>query len=149
VTWQSPSPDKPTRRVRKRFETLASCIVFVTTRAQYVDSDAWIISRQGYDIPAPLRGKLPHKKLGYWCPCCMTARKFYPTVPMQVFHAQKKVWSTERNRYIYTTRKLRLLRCRVCGITNRDAKFRRSNQPWEVRRFKRGARRATVRTVHR
>lgn len=138
VTWQSP---KTERRLKKKFESLAAAIVFVTTRAQYVDPEAWIISRHGYDVPPKLRGKLPHKKLGYWCPCCMTARKFYPTVPPQEFEAMKKV-KVDKGQFDWKARRLRVLQCKVCGVTNRDAKFRRSNQPWTVRRFKRGVTRA-------
>lgn len=137
VTWVSPRTGK---RLKRKMESLASAVVFVTTKAQYVDEDAWIISRIGYDIPPKLRGKLPHKKLGYWCPCCMTNRKFYAAIPEATFHVMKKV-KVDKG-YEFKLRELRLLRCKVCGITNRDSKFRRSNQPWEVRRFKRGVTRA-------
>jgi len=139
VTWASPTTG---RRLKHKEESLASAIILVTTRIQYADPNAWIISRIGYDVPPRLRGKLPHKTLGYWCPCCMTARKFYPTVPEARFYANKKVWSEEKRRYETRVRVLRLLRCKVCGITNRDVKFRRSNQPWEKRKFKRGVTRA-------
>jgi hypothetical protein len=139
VTWQSPRNQK---RLKKKFESLAAAVVFITTRAQYVDEQASVISRTGYDIPPKLRGKLPHSKLGYWCPCCMDARKFYAVIPEQEFSAMKKVWDSDQGRYKYVVRKLRVLKCKHCGITNRDAKFRRSNQPWEVRRFKRGVTRA-------
>ena len=137
VTWQSPKTHK---RLKKKFESLASAIVFVTTRAQYADSSASIISRHGYDVPPKLRGKFPHKRLGYWCPCCMDARKFYAVVPPQEIHVQKKV-PTDKG-YEYKLRRIRLLKCKICGCTNRDGKFRRSNQPWTVRKFKRGVIRA-------
>ena len=138
VSWCSPKNGK---RLKKKFESLASAIVFVTTRAQYADPDAAVISRHGYDIPPKLRGKLPRKRY-YWCPCCMTARKFYAVLPTQEITVQKKVWSSDKGRYEYKLRKIKLLRCKVCGITNRDVKFRRSNQPWTVRRFKKGVTRA-------
>jgi hypothetical protein len=139
VTWISPTRGT---RLKKKFESLASAMVFVTTKAQYVDPNASIISRHGYDVPPKLRGKFPHKRLGYWCPCCMDARKFYPVFPPQEIHVSKKVKDTDTGRYVTKLRRVRLLRCKVCGTTNRDAKFRRSNQPWEVRRFKRGVIRA-------
>lgn len=142
VTWVSPKNGK---RLKKKFESLAAAVVFVTTRAQHVDPEAWVISRHGYDIPPPLRGKLPHKKLGYWCPCCMTNRKMYAQVPEATFSALKKVWDPDKRQYVYKQRQLRVLKCKVCGTTNRDAKFRRSNQPWEVRKFKRGVTRARKR----
>jgi len=139
VAWQSPRTQK---RLKRKFQSLASAIVFVTTQAQYVDSRTTIISRHGYDVPPKLRGKFPHKRLGYWCPACMDARKFYPVNPPQIIHVQKKVWNADKERYEHKLRAVRLLRCKVCGTTNRDAKFRRSNQPWEVRKFKRGVTRA-------
>jgi hypothetical protein len=139
VSWQSPRNGK---RLKKKFESLASAVVFVTTRAQYVDPTVTVISRHGYDVPPKLRGKFPHKRLGYWCPCCMDARKFYPVSPLQVIHVQKKVWNADKGKYDYKLRPVKLLRCKVCGTTNRDAKFRRSNQPWTVRKFKRGVVRA-------
>lgn len=139
VTWVSPRTHK---RLRKYEATLATSIILITERVQYVDPDASIVSRIGYHVPPALRGKLPHPKLGYWCPCCMTARPYFPTVPEQVIYVTKKVWSDEKRRYIYVERKVRLLKCKACGLSNRDHKFRVSNQPWQIRRFKSGATRA-------
>lgn len=137
VTWQSP---RTGRRLKKYFESLPAAIHFIATKAQYVDPRACVVSRQGYHIPAKLRGRLPRP--WKWCPCCMTARKFYRAYSGETFYAQVKEWSEEKQRYIFKERRVALLRCKVCGITNRNHKYRRSNQPWEVRRFKPGARRA-------
>jgi hypothetical protein len=135
VTWISPKTNK---RMRKYFTSLPSAIVFVTTRVQYVDAKATIVSRHGYDIPPKLRGKIP--KPYKWCPCCMAARRFYRTD--DTFYGPIKIWNEKKQCYETQDRKLALMRCGTCGITNRDHKYRRSNQPWELRKFKRGVTRA-------
>ena len=148
VTWKSKRTGK---RLYKRFSSLPSAVDFITTRAQYVDPHASVISRtQHYDIPPKLRGKIPKPWL--WCPRCVTARKFYRKRPEEEFYALKKVPGSDRhgneydgrgNRiYEWKERKLAVLVCKVCGCTNRDHHFRRSNQPWEKRKFKRGVTRA-------
>jgi hypothetical protein len=72
----------------------------------------------------------------------MQPRRFRAVRPLQEFYAMVKVWSDEKKRYKWVDRKLRLLECQYCGCTNRETVFRRSNQPWEIRKFKRGVRRA-------
>jgi hypothetical protein len=72
----------------------------------------------------------------------MQPRRFRAVTPLAEFYAVVKVWSDEKQQYIPKDRKLRLLECSYCQCTNRETVFRRSNQPWEVRKFKRGARRA-------
>lgn len=141
VVWRSPKTGK---RLKKYFSTPYQAIVFITTKAQYVDSRTALIARSvGYDIPPQLRGRIP--KPWKWCPNCMGARRFKAVDPQEVFFAQVKVWNEKKFIYEYRDRKLRLMRCEICGCTNRDRKFRRSNQPWETRKFKPGVRRAKKR----
>lgn len=133
VTWVSPKTGK---RLRKNFMSLPRAIEFVAEKAQYVDPGATIVSKHGYMIPAKLRNKLP--KPWKWCPGCMKARKFYRVRPEQTFYAMIRDPVTLEMK----ERKLPLLMCRVCGTTNREPYYRRSNQLWVVRKFKRGVRRA-------
>lgn len=133
VTWRSPTTH---RRLKKNFGALPAAVFFIATKAQYADPQACIVSRQGYDIPAKLRNKLP--KPWKWCPCCMMPRKFYRVYPEESFYALIRTDRDEPRK----ERKVKLLRCKVCGVTNRNHIFRRSNQIFVVRKFKRGARRA-------
>lgn len=139
VTWQG----KSGKRFKKFFMSMPHAIQFVATKAQYVDPQACVASRHGYEVPPKLRGKFPLKRGShtyYWCPCCMDARRFY-RVGDDEFYAMKKFWSEEKKRYVWADRKLALMRCSFCGITNREPKFRHSNQPFELRKIKKGARR--------
>jgi hypothetical protein len=137
VTWKSP---KTGQRLRKYFASPWHGLVFITEKVQYVDPHAALVNRNGYDIPAKLRGKIP---LPYkWCPRCMTARRFKAVRPQETFHAMRKEWNDDKEKYEYKDRELRLLHCPQCGLTNRDSTMRRSNQPWEKRVFKKGVRRA-------
>lgn len=137
VTWVSPKTGK---RLKKYFMSLPSAIIFTAEKAQYVDPKSTIVSRHGYYVPPKLRGKIP---VPYkWCPCCMKAVRFRRVTPQVEFFAMRKEWNNEKNRYEYMDRRVALLICTTCGITNRDQKYRRSNQPWEVRKFKKGVRRA-------
>jgi len=131
ATWRSP---RSGRRFKKYFGTLIASIHFVASKAQYVDPSASVVSRQGYRIPTALAGKLPAP--WKWCPCCMTARKFYRSYPQVQFYAQRKEWSEEKGRYIWKERRVWEIHCRVCGITNRNTKYRHANQPWERVRIK-------------
>jgi hypothetical protein len=131
VTWVSPKTGK---RLKKFFPSLPAAVHFIATRAQYVDPQAAVVSRHGYRIPTKLAGKLP--KPWKWCPCCMNARKFYRTYPERQFNAMRKEWSEEKQRYVWKERRVYEMHCRVCGITNRNTKYRHANQPWEIRRFK-------------
>lgn len=147
VTWISP---KTGERLRKYFMSPWLGVHFIATKAQYVDPHAALVSRtHAYDIPIKYRGKLPRKdevdgkiRTWYWCPLCMQPRRFRAAQPSSEFYGNVKTWSEEKQQYIPKERKLRLLECSYCGCTNRDSIFRRSNQPWDVRKFKRGARRA-------
>lgn len=144
ATWVSPVTGK---RLKKKFQSLPAAIDFVASKAQYVDAEASCISRHGFYIPVKLMGKFPRRgktgKLYYWCPCCMQPRTFRRTG--DVCFAIKKFWNDEKARYDFKDVKLAVIACSTCGLTNRDSKFRASNQPLEKRRFKPGARRATKR----
>lgn len=141
ATWVSPSG----KRFKKKCVSLGAAIDFVASRAQYVDPQASVISRHGFYIPTKLMGKFPRRsrsgRLYYWCPCCMQPRTFR-RMGDQFFYANKKFWSQEKGYYEWKNVKLAVLVCTVCGLPNRDHKFRASNQPLEKRRFKPGVRRA-------
>jgi len=144
VTWISP---RTGQRLKKYFMSPWSAMEFIATKAARVDPHTALISRtRPYYIVPKHRGKLPykdaHNRTWYWCPLCMQPRRFRSVSPESFFYAQVKTWSDEKARFIWKERKLRLLHCTYCGCTNRESVFRRSNQPWEVRKFKRGARRA-------
>src|SRR5262252_4343860 len=145
VTWVSPKTHK---RLTKMMMSLPHAIVFVAERAQYVDSHATIVNRLGVDIPPGLRNKLP--KPWKWCPRCMKPRKmkrmYHSDGTPQTFYAQVKTWHVTRvdrrgkeiGYWEYPEKKLALMHCPICGVTNREQKFRRSNQPWHKTRVRRG-----------
>jgi hypothetical protein len=124
------------RRYKKRFTSLGAAIEFHARVIQQVPN-ATIISRsRGYHIPPSLRGKLP--KGWVWCPHCMKPRKYRR-------HPSGETFSVFKKDPVTFQRKLRdvaLLICPMCQNTNRDHVYRASNQPWEIRKFKRGATRA-------
>jgi hypothetical protein len=125
---------------RKKGEKLCTTLggaILLQRKISSVVPNATVVSRaRGYDIPHELRGKLPPR--WYWCPRCLKARKYQRDPQGATFYTIKKVWSDEKRRYVYKERKIYLLRCPMCSCTNRDPIFRRSNQPWETRRIKRG-----------
>lgn len=144
VSWRSPKSGK---RLKKQFNTLISAVHFAATKAQYVDPRACVISRQrGYDLPPMLRRKQPLPKPWVWCPRCMQPRRYRRVYNTHgeptTFYGPKKFWNSEKGVYESKTVELALTRCRFCGCNNRDHVFRRSNQPWEKRKFKRGVTRA-------
>lgn len=141
ATWVSP---KTGNRLKKNFTSLVTAIHFCATKAQYVDPNCAVAAKvAGYDIPPKLRGKLPTKmrggKMHYWCPYCMDARRFRRAEGE--FYALKKFWNNEKERWDWKEVKLAIIRCTYCGVSNQDQKFRRSNQPYEVRKIKKGVRR--------
>ena len=148
VQWQHPSKNGagPTRTLTRSCSTLAVACHFIAKNLTTVDADAFIVCRNGFYIPTPLMGKFPRKmsdgKTYYWCPRCMQPRRFRQNNPQapQTFYADKKFWSDERDGYVWKNVKLTLLNCTHCGISNRDAKFRASNQPVEKVKL-RGSRR--------
>lgn len=137
VTWVS---KKSGKRLKKYFMSIPQAIHFIATRTQYADKNSAIVCRIGLDIPPKLRGKLPSP--WRWCPRCMAPRRLKAVAPQEEFYALVKTWNEEKQRYEWPERRLRVLKCKVCGCTNRDGRFRRNNQPWEVRKFKRGVYRA-------
>ena len=147
VTWVSP---RTGQRLRKYFMSPWVAMEFIAAKAGRVDPHAAIVSRsRPYYVIPKHRGRFPiRQQVGgrtitwYWCPLCMQPRRFRAVRPLQEFFAVVKVWNEEKGHYVPKDRKLRLLHCEYCGCTNRDSVFRRSNQPWEVRKFKKGARRA-------
>jgi hypothetical protein len=141
VTWVSP---KTSKRLRKNFMSMVHAIQFVTEQAQYVDPEASVVSKHGFYIPRKLMGKFPRRmgpadKLHYWCPRCMQPRRFRKTGEQTTV---MKKFLDDKGDPEWKVVKLSVIICVVCGISNRDAKFRASNQPLEVRRFKRGVTRA-------
>jgi hypothetical protein len=95
-----------------------------------------------YLIPVELIGKLPRPWL--WCPMCMKPRKYRRVGDETIFVMKKVEVVDKKGRKGYETkeRQVALLRCPMCGLTNRNHAFRVSNQPFEVRRFKPGVTRA-------
>jgi hypothetical protein len=146
VAWTSPTTGK---RCRKYVSCLIVGIDLIATKLQYADPEAYVVSRTvGYNVPPKLRGKFPRKHKGrtyYWCPGCMAARNFRRHSSNREFYAMKKVWDPAKMRYRWVDRRLALLKCSHCGITNHDSKFRGSNQPYEVRHIKKGVTRVKSR----
>jgi hypothetical protein len=137
VTWVSPRTGK---RLLKYFESIPHAIDFIASKAQYVDANATVVSRHGYYIPRKLMGRFPRgmgkpARVHYWCPRCMAPRRFR-RVEGESFFTMKKEWSNEKMKYVWKDRELALMTCGVCGISNRDPKFRASNQPLEIRKVK-------------
>ena len=147
VTWVSHTTGK---RLRKNFMSLPHAIIFTAEQASRVDPEATIVSKHGFYIPRKLMGKFPRRmgpaqQLHYWCPRCMQPRRCRRNG--ETTHQNKKFWSEEKQRYVWKEVKLAVICCQVCGITNRDSKFRASNQPVEKRRFKRGVTRVKRKRV--
>ena len=148
VQWQHPGRNGAAPRTLTRScMTLGVACNFITQHLTNVDSEAFIVVKHGFYIPTPLMGKFPRKmgdppRTHYWCPRCMQPRRFKQRDPAnpQTFYADKKFWSDERGGYVWKNVKLALISCTHCGITNRDPKFRASNQPVEKVRI-RGTRR--------
>jgi hypothetical protein len=136
---------------RKKGEQLCSSLggaIIVQRKVARIVPNATVVSRtRGYDIPPQLRGKLPPR--WYWCPRCMKPRRYQRDPDDATFYVVKKQWSDEKQRYVWKERRVYVLRCPMCNCTNRDPVFRRSNQPWEVKRYKRGATRASNRKSRR
>jgi hypothetical protein len=135
VQWRHPSKNGgPPRTLTRQCATLGVACSFIATRVAHIDSEAFIVSKNGFYIPTPLMGKFPRRladgKLYYWCPRCMQPRTFRRSGD-STFYANKKYWSEEKGRYEWKNVKLALLECSHCRITNRDSRFRASNQPVE------------------
>jgi hypothetical protein len=138
VQWQHPSKNGgPPRTLTRSCMTLGAACAFITRSLTTIDPEAFIVVRNGFYIPTALMGKFPRKmsdgKTYYWCPRCMQPRRFRQSNPAspQSFYADKKYWSDEQDGYVWKNVKLTLLNCTHCGLSNRDQKFRSSNQPVE------------------
>jgi hypothetical protein len=143
VMWIRVDKQGRKRRGQKLCTSLGAAIKF-QQKVSSVVPNATVVSRsRGYDIPPSLRGKLPPR--WYWCPRCMKPRKYVRDDQGQRFTVNKKVWDKAKQKYKWVERNVYLLRCPMCSTTNRDPIFRRSNQPWEVRKFKKGVTRARKR----
>lgn len=152
VQWRHPSRNGgPPRTMRRSCTSLGAACSFLTTHVAHVDPDAFIVVKNGFYIPRALMGKFPRRladgKMYYWCPRCMQPRTFRRAPGDASFYANKKYWSDDKGRYEWKNVKLALLECSHCGISNRDNRFRASNQPVEKVKVKptRRARRATRR----
>lgn len=106
---------------------------------------------RAYDIPGEWRFKkdrLPKKFK--WCPYCADFRIYHRVSPPGRFFALKKVevYNDKKREYEFQwkERKIWLTSCTVCGNTNRNQIYRRSNQPWELRQLNRTRRRVKPRT---
>lgn len=142
VMWVRTKDGRPVKG-QKLCTSLGGAVRF-QRRITDVVPNATIVSRvRGYDIPPSLRGKLPPR--WYWCPRCMKPRRYKRDDQGRRFTVNKKVWSKTKNKYIWVERNVHMLVCPMCETTNRDPVFRRSNQPWETRRFKKGVTRARKR----
>lgn len=150
VQWRHPSRNGgPPRTMRRSCGSLGAACAFITLHVAHVDPDAFIVVKNGFYIPRHLMGKFPRRlkdgKFYYWCPRCMQPRTFRRTPDDRTFYANKKFWNEEKGYYEWKNVKLVELECSHCRITNRDGRFRASNQPVEkvVVRGSRRARRAT------
>lgn len=136
---------------RKRGEQLCASLggaILVQQQVARKVPNATVVSRtRGYDIPPSLRGKLPPR--WYWCPRCMKPRRYVRDPDDATFYTIKKVWSAEKQKYIWKERRVYVLRCPMCNCTNRDPIFRRSNQPWEIKHLRNGAGRVSNRKPRR
>ena len=140
VQWRHPDGNGGIKIKRRSCMSLGAAVSFITTRAQAADPDAFVVCKLGFYAPMKMLGKFPRRledgKLYYWCPRCMQPRRHRVCDPPQSFYVDKKYWSDEKGHYIWKNVKLALMECTSCGGTNRDNKFRASNQPVEVTRIK-------------
>ena len=128
-----------TKRKRKRFNNLYDAVRYHRQiRVKYPNSGIVSLA-QSYELPAEWRlrkAKLPAKFK--WCPHCGTFRVFKVKEPREQFSVLKKRWSTTKERYEWVQRQVYVIECQLCGHNNRSPIWRRSNQPWELRKIKRG-----------
>lgn len=136
VMWVRIDDDGRRVKGRKNFSSLGAAIAFWGKIKPQISTATVVSLRASYDVPAELRGRIPR---GWcWCPRCMVPRKYKVDESGDWFYAFKKVYSREKDKYEFKERPVAILRCPMCQTTNRDPAWRRSNQPWERRRVKRG-----------
>lgn len=134
-------------RVYKRCTTVGAAVGLHKKLLEAGRTTATIVSRsRAYYIPTKLVGKIP--KPWKWCPYCCKPRKYRRLASGETFFAPVKTWSEEKGKYVWKERELAVTQCRFCHHTNRDQVFRNSNQPWEVRKIKRGVRRVRKQKVY-
>lgn len=134
---------KEGKRYKKKCKNLLEAVHLRDRIKEAGVSNATVVSLcRSYYIPVELIGKLPRPWV--WCPLCMKPRKFRRVRDETIF-VFKKVPDEKRGGYKEVERQVALLRCPMCGCTNRNQVYRRSNQPFEVRKFKRGVTRARKR----
>lgn len=140
VQWRHPDGNGGYKVKKRSCTSLGSAVSFITMRAQAVDEEAFVVCKLGFYAPIRLLGKFPRKladgRLYYWCPRCMQPRRFRVSPTGGTFYADKKYWSEDKDHYEWKNVKLALIECSHCGVTNRDPKFRASNQPVQKTRIK-------------
>ena len=143
VQWRHPDGNGGVRIKRRSCMSLGAAVSFITLHAQRADEDAFVVCRLGFYAPVPMLGKFPRRlkdgKLYYWCPRCMQPRTHRRAPNGETFYADKKYPIDDGSghvRYVWKNVKLGLLVCSHCGGTNRDPKFRASNQPVEKIKIK-------------
>lgn len=140
------SSPKGTKRKRKRFNNLYEAVNFHRKISPKYPSSGVVSLGRAYDLPPEWRirkEKLPRRFK--WCPHCGAFRVFSKATPEETFTTLKKIWSEDKQRYVWVERKVWLIECQLCGHTNRSDVYRRSNQPWEVRRIRQGRKRVKPR----
>jgi Zn ribbon nucleic-acid-binding protein len=137
---------KGTTRKRKRFNNLYEAVAWHSKIHPKYPSSGIVSLAHQYELPAEWRvrkDKLPNRFK--WCPHCGTFRVFKIKVPRETFSVLKKVWRPSKDKYDWVERTVAVIECQLCGHNNRSPVYRRSNQPWEVRRIKKGVRRVKPR----
>jgi len=130
------------RRKRKRFNSLLDAILFHKKISKKHPSSGIVSLCHGYEMPHEWfmkKDKLPARFK--WCPHCAAFRVFRRSQPPQQIYAMVKRWNETKQQYEYVDRKLWLTECQLCGHNSRSTVFRRMNQPYEIRRIKKGVRR--------
>jgi hypothetical protein len=125
------------KRKRRRFNNLYEAIEWHKKIYPKYPSSGIVSLARAFDLPAHWRlrkDKLPRRFK--WCPHCGAFRVFRRVDPPQRFCAIIKSWNPETQRWRWAERMVWLTECQLCGHTNRSPVFRRSNQPWELRKIK-------------
>lgn len=136
---------KDGKRLQLKRNNLKEAVLdYVKLKRKYPHT--YLISRaRSYDIPPEWRFKKDELKAKIkWCPRCVDFRIFKKVEPQEEFFAMKKVRKTDKKgelKFEWVERKVFLIECVVCGCNNRDPIYRRSNQPWQLRKIKKGVRR--------
>lgn len=134
------------KRRRRRFNNLYDAIRYHRKIHSKFPSSGIVSLGRSYELPPQLRFKKNKwPKRFKWCPRCCAPRAFKRREPVETFSALVKLWSEEKERYVWTERTLYVTECQLCGLTNRNDVFRRSNLPYEKRRIRQRATRVKPR----